>query len=243
MNFIVKFNCSLSSGATLFTMHLPVLGQGGTAFSPLAWTWALKTFPQKPGEPSVTSSAKDGAVQLDWDVPPGFGSPVFVYTVNFSDSSNSNKGGAVVVPPPDAIAMSYLVTGLKNGVAYTFTVNATNSAGFSIGTTNATPQGQTSSLVLLGILIVILIAISMFCVRRCHRRLKELEFSVGGDFDEEDAEILDNVTNYKPPAVVYEAPNAQPQVSSSLSFGSQNNPMQSNDANELQNRLALLMKK
>ncbi len=77
----------------------------------------------------ATASAGDTQAFVTWTVSSSNGgSPITSYTVT------SNPGGIVVtVPPPPAQSNtgSVLVGGLTNGVAYTFTVHATNIAGDS----------------------------------------------------------------------------------------------------------------
>ena len=94
--------------------------------------------PSAPGEaPGVVSAvsavAGDGQVTVSWTAPGNPGSdPVNRYVVT---ASPGGKTCTVTVPntlPPTAPATSCTVTGLTNGVAYTFTVQAGSLAGLGL---------------------------------------------------------------------------------------------------------------
>jgi endoglucanase len=106
-----------------------------------------------PTAPSgAAGSAQDGNLALHWSTPSyDGGSPVTSYTIT------PYIGGVAQTPiQTGRAATSYLVTGLTNGTAYTFTVKATNSAGTSTESaassalTPSSGSGSISSLLVSG---------------------------------------------------------------------------------------------
>ena len=98
-------------------------------------TFTVATVPGAPT--SVVATAGNGVVTVTWDVPvTDGGSPITSYVVDDGDASTNN---AVTV---DANTRTADVTGLSNGVSYTFTVQAINKVGAGApGTAGATPYG------------------------------------------------------------------------------------------------------
>ncbi len=92
----------------------------GLATADFAAAWSLGS-PAAPSAPThVSAIGRDGAAQVTWSAPASDGgSPITGYTVT------SSPGGLTCT----MIATSCWVMGLTNGVAYTFTVTATNLAG------------------------------------------------------------------------------------------------------------------
>jgi hypothetical protein len=77
-----------------------------------------------PGTPTgVAGTAGDRSVDVSWTAPADNGATITSYTVT------TVQGGATTEVTGDPAATHVTVTGLTNGVAYTFTVHATNSAG------------------------------------------------------------------------------------------------------------------
>ena len=96
---------------TLFASN----GVGGVSSQPFTLT-----VPGPPAAPTVDSvTPGDGSATVTWTAPDNGGSPITGYTVTAS------PGGATCTTS----TTSCTVTGLTNGVAYTFTVVATNGAG------------------------------------------------------------------------------------------------------------------
>ncbi len=85
-----------------------------------------------PGSPTgVTAVAGNGNAQVSWTAPvSNGGSPISGYTVK------SSPGGFTATAPT---ATPVTVSGLTNGVAYTFSVTATNTVGTSAPSTPSTP--------------------------------------------------------------------------------------------------------
>jgi hypothetical protein len=83
---------------------------------------AASTVTGKPGAPTgVTAVARDGGAVVSWTPPSSDGgSPVTDYVITGSPGGKTVRTVAVT---------SYLVGGLSNGTAYTFTVAAVNQSG------------------------------------------------------------------------------------------------------------------
>ncbi len=97
----------------------------------------------------LAAVAGNGAVTLSWTAPASNGgSAIQSYTV----TGTPVGGGATVSCPATAPATTCTVPGLTNGLAYTFTVTATNAAGTSSASTSATatPQWSQSGMTLPG---------------------------------------------------------------------------------------------
>jgi uncharacterized repeat protein (TIGR01451 family) len=94
-----------------------------------------------PGAPTgAVASPSDASAQVAWTAPADGGSPIISYTVT-TLSGGAPSGLAVTVT---GNATGAVVTGLTNGVTYTFTVHATNAVGNgpeSAPTSPVTPAG------------------------------------------------------------------------------------------------------
>lgn len=100
------------------------------------------TAPTIPGTPiGVTASAGDRQAFLTWLS--GGGSPATSYTVRNASASNGALVPDLIVPVSGStLTPAVAVTGLTNGVAYTFVVSATNAQGsspFSAPSASVTP--------------------------------------------------------------------------------------------------------
>ncbi|MGW2788078.1 fibronectin type III domain-containing protein [Streptomyces populi] len=121
---------------TSYTFTVTATNRVGTSSASTASTPVTPT-PQVPGAPGeVSASPGDAQASLSWTAPSNDGgSPVTSYTVT------ANPGGATATTTG---ATSAIVSGLKNGTAYTFTVIATNAAGISVASSPSkavTPRG------------------------------------------------------------------------------------------------------
>jgi hypothetical protein len=89
----------------------------------------------------LAAVAGNGAVTVSWTAPASNGgSAILSYTVTGTPAGAG--GGATVSCSATAPDTTCTVSGLTNGVVYTFTVTATNSAGPSGPSASATPQPQ-----------------------------------------------------------------------------------------------------
>jgi hypothetical protein len=174
----VTYNCSLTEGTTGFVMFMPVTAEG-VAYSQPQWSWVKKTYPSVPdGVYPLNANALNQVVRLTWNVPFGHGAPVFafyVYGTNPNDGSNFGQyveTGSV----PEGGPMAVEFKGLINGVKYQFTVTPENSVGRgSSAEIVVTPSAGLASVILLGLFIAILLAVSVCCVLRCHRKCSALD--------------------------------------------------------------------
>ncbi|MCC6504808.1 MAG: fibronectin type III domain-containing protein, partial [Aquimonas sp.] len=139
--------CTISEGGTLSfiatgTCTIHADQAGNAAFNP------SPTVPQSfavdavaPAAPMIgTATAGDGQASVSF-VAPSFtgGAPILGYTVTSNPAGLTGTGAASPIS----------VTGLSNGVAYTFSVTATNSAGTgpaSAATNEVTPRGPQATL-------------------------------------------------------------------------------------------------
>jgi putative cell wall-binding protein len=109
-----------------------VFATNGTGNGPTGTSNAV-TPADKPGAPAVTATPGIGRVGLSWTAPTANGSAITGYTVTSSPASAGCTTGAAT--------RSCTVSGLTNGVWYTFSVKATNGVGTGpAGTARAIPQ-------------------------------------------------------------------------------------------------------
>ena len=87
--------------------------------------------PPPPGAPqNLTATAGDREVTLAWTAPSS-GGPVIGYEYIQSEDGGANYGRLTDVTGSDENTTSYTVTGLTNGVTYTFKISAFNDGGTS----------------------------------------------------------------------------------------------------------------
>lgn len=83
--------------------------------------------PVVPSAPSgATATAGNASAHVSWTAPGDGGSPITSYTVTPYEGSAAQTPKVISGSPP---ATSTTITGLTNGVSYTFTVTATNAVG------------------------------------------------------------------------------------------------------------------
>jgi len=119
--------CTISAGGTLAFLSTGLCTinadqAGNSSYAPASRvTQSFSVNPVVPGAPVITSArAGNTAATVGFSAPASNGgASIAFYTVT------ANPGGATAV----ASASPITVTGLTNGVSYTFTVTATNSAG------------------------------------------------------------------------------------------------------------------
>ncbi len=88
-----------------------------------------------PSVPAITATAGNAQVTVNWTAPFDGGSPITGYSLDVT------TGGTAIADSPFTIAgtaTSHTVTGLTNGIQYSFTLTATNAAGTSLPSTAAT---------------------------------------------------------------------------------------------------------
>ena len=113
--------------------------------NPSNTTSPVTPLPAVPGPPTnltASATAAAGQVDLSWTAPSGQTlTPITQYTVTVSPASGSNVGTTSY--PVDRTQTTASVTGLTNGVVYTFQVKASTSAGAgpASGSASATPYG------------------------------------------------------------------------------------------------------
>ncbi|HEY3716352.1 MAG TPA: fibronectin type III domain-containing protein [Jatrophihabitantaceae bacterium] len=106
------------TGANTYWLMADVVFKSGTPPAPTA-----------PGPPTnVVASGGDGSATLTWLVPANGGSPITTYTITPYMGGTAQPPSIVTGSPP---APAATVTGLMNGMSYTFTVTATNAVGTS----------------------------------------------------------------------------------------------------------------
>ena len=132
-------NATARTGANTHWLMATVVFQagGGTATAPSAPT-------------GVTATAGNGSATVSWTAPAAGGSTITSYTVTPYISATAQPATTVPGAPP---ATTTPITGLTNGIAYTFKVSAANaigsgpaSAASNAVTPGASPGGSWSSL-------------------------------------------------------------------------------------------------
>jgi fibronectin type 3 domain-containing protein len=109
------------TNGTAYTFTVTATNKAGTggASEPSTSVTPMATVPAAPT--GVTATAGDTSASVSWTPGASGGSPILTYTVTSTPSS----AGCTVSAP----ATSCTVTGLTNGTAYTFQVQATNAVG------------------------------------------------------------------------------------------------------------------
>jgi hypothetical protein len=117
----------LTAVAPVTTLPGSGLAGGGPGGGGVATTTTTTTTPPvtAPGAPTALAVvAGNGQVTVSWSAPADGGSPITSYTVTPWDGTTAGKATGFAATPTKEI-----VTGLTNGVAYTFTVTAGNAVG------------------------------------------------------------------------------------------------------------------
>ncbi len=140
--FTVLASNGINPDATTSTITITI-----TSSSTPSPIWPPSPSRVVPGEVSgVSGVAGDGQATVSWTAPGYAGSdPVSQYVVT---SSPGGQTCTVTVPntiPPTAPATSCTVTGLTNGVPYTFTVQAGSLAGLGLPSSPSSPVTPTST--------------------------------------------------------------------------------------------------
>ncbi len=100
--------------------------QGTPSIAPII-SLGPSTTPVAPAAPSaVTATAADGSATVNWTAPANGGSPITGYSVTPTTGTTTLPPTVVTGNPP---ATSASISGLTNGLNYTFTVTATNAVG------------------------------------------------------------------------------------------------------------------
>ena len=115
---------SLNNG-TSYTFR--VLASNSVGYSQASASSAAVTPMTTPSAPySVSGTRGNTTVSLTWSASYNGGSAITNHTVEYTPS-----GGSAVEVVTGSASSSYTVTGLTNGISYTFRVKATNSLGYS----------------------------------------------------------------------------------------------------------------
>ena len=114
-------------------LTLKAVGKG-TYTGTIIATGSLTLAAERPEVPSITATAGSGQVTVNWSAPFANGSPITGYTLCMKDGTESYNSGTLI----GSGVSSYTVTGLINGVSYTFKLCATNGVGSSDYSTEAT---------------------------------------------------------------------------------------------------------
>jgi hypothetical protein len=120
---------STSHGAMTFTVVVSDVAQTSRTDQRGVGQITLNVLgpPAAPGTPVVGGTVLSGAVQLSWTAPADNGAPIESYQVDYG-------GGSQTCP-----ASPCTITGLTNGVTYTFTVKAQNVVGWSPASASSGP--------------------------------------------------------------------------------------------------------
>ncbi len=103
-----------------------------------------------PGIPTVSGTAGNQSVALQWTAPSAGADPISDYVIQYS----SNGGSSWTTDDTDSTSTSATVSGLTNGTGYIFEVEAVNAIGdgpFSSATGTLTPSGPPGSPVITSI--------------------------------------------------------------------------------------------
>ncbi len=134
----------LTNGTT-YTFTVTATNAVGTGPASQASNPVTPSAPTAPAAPtSVSAMPGNASATVAWTAPAADGSPITSYTVTPYIGTTAQTPTTITGSPP---ATSVTVTGLQNGIAYTFTVTATNGVG--TGPTSApssaiTPTATTS---------------------------------------------------------------------------------------------------
>jgi hypothetical protein len=134
----------LQNGTT-YTFTVTATNAVGTGPASQASNPVTPSAPTAPAAPtSVSAMPGNASATVAWTAPAADGSPITSYTVTPYIGTTAQTPTTITGSPP---ATSATVTGLQNGIAYTFTVTATNGVGTGPASTpsNAvTPTATTS---------------------------------------------------------------------------------------------------
>ncbi len=134
----------LTNGTT-YTFKVSATNAVGTGPQSSASNAVTPSAPTAPGAPTgVTATPGNASATVTWSTPAEDGSPITSYTVTPYIGSSAQPATKVTGTPP---ADSATISGLTNGVTYTFTVTAANEVGSgppSSASNAVTPTGTTA---------------------------------------------------------------------------------------------------
>jgi hypothetical protein len=115
------------TNGTAYTFTVSATNAVGTGPASVASNSVTPAAPTAPAKPTnVTATPGNASAEVTWSAPANDGSPITDYTITPYIGTTAQPSSTVTGSPP---ATSAKITGLTNGVTYTFTVTATNAIG------------------------------------------------------------------------------------------------------------------
>ncbi|MCL2143112.1 MAG: fibronectin type III domain-containing protein, partial [Methanomassiliicoccaceae archaeon] len=135
----VKYTVTGLTNGVEYTFEVRAVNAAGEALTSGTETATPMTVPAAPG--SFAAAADNAQVVLTWTTPDDGGSPITGYKISYGKSDEYFMDWKDI-PGSGASTVTYTVTGLTNGIEYTFEVRAINGAGNGVtsGKQTATPK-------------------------------------------------------------------------------------------------------
>ena len=132
------------TNGTSYTFILVSINANGTSLGSVSTSVTPFTVPSTPG--NLTGTSTTNTATLNWLAPSTGGSAILGYKIydssgNIYDSSGNISIDTGLIYTTGPSVRTFIVPGLSQGVTYTFTLNAANSAGNSLGATISITPG------------------------------------------------------------------------------------------------------